>query len=80
MNDNHKNVTLEAPSPEWLGKLAEQIFRRLKGRLCDFRLSMRDGGLVLAGHAPSYYAKQLAQHAVMEAMVLPICANDIEVL
>jgi hypothetical protein len=35
--------------------------------------------VVLEGHAQTYYVKQLAQHAVMEAD-LPIIANDIEVL
>jgi hypothetical protein len=35
--------------------------------------------LVLCGHAHTYYAKQLAQHAVMEASSLPIRANEIDV-
>jgi hypothetical protein len=36
-------------------------------------------GLVLRGRARSYYAKQLAQHAVLEVAPLPILANEIEV-
>jgi len=36
-------------------------------------------GLVLRGRAQTYYAKQLAQHAVVEAAGLPILANEIEV-
>jgi hypothetical protein len=43
------------------------------------RLAARGGGLVLTGHARTYHAKQLAQHAVMEATALPIVANDIDV-
>jgi hypothetical protein len=36
-------------------------------------------GKALRGFAHTYYAKQLAQHAVMEATKLPILANEIEV-
>jgi hypothetical protein len=35
--------------------------------------------LVLQGQAHTYYAKQLAQHALLEATRLPIRANEIEV-
>ena len=44
-----------------------------------FQLVVRDQGLVLRGHAHTYYAKQLAQQAVMETTSLPIQANEIEV-
>ncbi len=46
----------------------------------DFRLIVRDGGLVLFGHTRSYYGKQLVQHRVMERCRLPIQSNNIEVL
>ena len=36
-------------------------------------------GLVLRGRVHTYYAKQLVQHAVMEASSLPIRANEMEV-
>ena len=50
------------------------------GRLVrTFRLVVGKTGLRLQGHAPPYYAKQLAQHAVMEATDLPVQANEIEV-
>ena len=39
----------------------------------------QDNGLILQGYAFTYYAKQLAQHAIMQATRLPILANDIEV-
>jgi len=51
----------------------------LSGRVQHFRLVVRGGGLILTGHAPTYYAKQLAQHTVMEATMLPIVANEIDV-
>ena len=43
------------------------------------RLVVVDKGLILRGYAHTYYAKQLAQHWVMEATRLPILANEIEV-
>ena len=52
---------------------------RLGGRVHQFRLVFGAGGLVLRGRARTYYAKQLAQHAVMEATGFPILANKIEV-
>src|SRR5688572_22561120 len=53
---------------------------RLAGQVRDFQVVVKDQGPVLCGHARSYYAKQLAQHAVMETTDLPILANDIEVV
>jgi hypothetical protein len=48
-------------------------------RLLDFRVLVLNEGLVLLGHAATYHAKQLAQHAVMEETKVKILANDIEV-
>jgi hypothetical protein len=62
-----------------LDRLAAVVQGRLRGRLHDFHLDVRDEGLVLRGHVHTYYAKQLAQHAVMEASRLPVVANEIEV-
>lgn len=60
-------------------ELEAHIQCRLSGQVRDFRLVVADEGVILRGHANTYYAKQLAQHAVMEATVLPILANEIEV-
>ena len=62
-----------------LDRVEAHVRRSLNGRVRDFRLSIVCGGLVLEGFAQTYYAKQLAQHAVMEATELPIHANEIEV-
>jgi hypothetical protein len=64
---------------ETLGRIEEHVRCRLTGLLRDFQLVFRDNGLVLRGHVHTYYAKQLAQHAVMEASSLPIHANEMEV-
>ena len=60
-------------------ELEARIQCRLGGQIREFRLVVADNGLLLRGHARTYYAKQLAQHAVMEATGLPILANEIEV-
>lgn len=61
-------------------QLEALIERRLLGRaIRRFRVLVQDQGLVLQGCAPTYYAKQLAQHAAREVSGLPILANEIEV-
>jgi hypothetical protein len=75
---NERAETGAAPR-ETLARIEEHVRYRLAGLLRDFHLVVRDNGLVLRGHAHTYYAKQLAQHAVMEASSLPIRANELEV-
>ena len=60
-------------------ELESHVQCRLSGRIRDLHVFQRDRGLVLQGHALTYYAKQLAQHAVVGATSLPIRANEIEV-
>ena len=64
---------------EHLDRLVTQVQCELSGRLRDFRVKRKGEGVVLAGRVGTYYAKQLAQHAVMRATVLPILGNEIEV-
>ena len=64
---------------ETLARIEEYVRHRLTGLQRNFQLVFRDQGLVLRGHVRSYYAKQLAQHAVMEASSLPILTNEMEV-
>lgn len=77
------NANLLTP-PRVLGLAQEHLevlmLRRLGNRVRDLRVVLRDGGLILLGRAPTYHAKQLAQHAAMELSDKPILANDIEVL
>jgi hypothetical protein len=65
---------------EDVARLENQLRGRLSGRVRALRLFLRDQGLVLQGQARTYYAKQLAQQAVMEAAPYPIQANEIEVV
>ncbi len=62
-----------------LDQLEAHLQILLAGRVRHFHLIATDQGLILRGQARTYYAKQLAQHAVMEATDLPIVANEIEV-
>ena len=55
------------------------LAKHLRGRLSEVRLSIHLGGVVITGRTRSYYVKQLAQHAVMERVSLPIVANEITV-
>ena len=64
---------------EVIDEIETHVQSVLGGRVRDFCLLVREGGLVLHGYARAYYAKQLAQHAVMEATDLPILANEIVV-
>ncbi len=59
--------------------LESLLQRRLGNRIRDLHVEVRAGGVILKGRAPTYHAKQLAQHAAMELASLPILANDIEV-
>ena len=69
----------DAATCETLARIEEHVRCRLSGLLGDFHLVFQDKGLVLRGRVHTYHAKQLAQHAVMEASSLPIRANEMEV-
>ncbi len=67
-----------SPADE-VADLEMRVQNRLSGRVWNFRIQVQGKGLVLCGCARTYYAKQLAQHAVMAACDRPILANQIEV-
>jgi hypothetical protein len=60
-------------------RLEASVKERLQGLVRHFRLLRSGDGLIMEGRAPSYYAKQLAQHAVMKVTALRIVANQIRV-
>jgi hypothetical protein len=68
-----------AAAEEALRHLEECLRHRLGSQVCDLRLALRGGGVVLQGHARTFYAKQLAQHALMRIARLVIAANEIQV-
>ena len=74
-----QQARINTATRETLARIEEHVRNRLSGLLRDFHLVCCDQGLILRGHVHTYYAKQLAQHAVMEASSLPILANEMEV-
>jgi hypothetical protein len=53
--------------------------QRLGGRVWELEIVLQGSGIVLRGQTVSYFAKQLAQHTVMEELRLPVLANEIQV-
>jgi len=79
MNKTAAETILAPPSSAALEQLEASLQARMNRRIRDFQLLLRGPGLVLRGRAHTYYAKQLAQQAVLEATTLPILANEIQV-
>jgi len=57
----------------------EKIKAMLRGRVNDLRVFTREGCVVLLGKAPSYHAKQLAQHHALKLLGVANLVNEIEV-
>jgi len=74
-----KQRDLSPTCPDVLAHLETRVEARLCGRVRQFQLVPEQMGIILRGLARTYYAKQLAQHAVMAESQLPIIANEIEV-
>ena len=74
------NAIYPVPPPLNLAPIVTEIDRQLRGRLREFNIDHDEQGLVLSGAAPSFYVKQLAQHAVGQLTPLPIARNEIHVL
>jgi hypothetical protein len=72
-----QNTSIRADSAS---ELAFHLAERLARKVYDFQLIDVGNGLILRGRCPSYYDKQMAQHAVMNATSLRIVANEIEVI
>jgi len=71
--------TNECQDSSGVDELEARVQSSLAGRVWGLRLMLQGNGLVLMGRTRTYYAKQLAQHAVMKTSRIPIAANAIEV-
>jgi hypothetical protein len=60
-------------------KLEQQVKRRTGGMLRNLKVDVLGSEVVLTGHAASYYAKQLATHAVLSMATHATVTNDLEV-
>ena len=68
------------PTSTRTNHLALLVEQRLIGLgIKGLRVLVLKEGVILRGQTSTYYAKQLAQQAAMDATVLPILANEIEV-
>jgi hypothetical protein len=74
------NALYPVAPPLDLAPIASEIDRQFGRRLREFSIDTGEHGLVLSGVAPSFYVKQLAQHAVGQMTETPIARNDILVL
>jgi hypothetical protein len=75
-----KQLTSEAwNAPDELERVEIDVGADLRGQVGNFSLVAKENGLFLFGHAKSYYAKQRAQHLVMQRSHLQIAANHITV-
>lgn len=75
----YRQLQADTLTAEILAPSEKDVQGQLRGRVRAFQLLMgRDHGLVLGGRAHTYYAKQLAQQAVMEVTNAPIRANEID--
>jgi hypothetical protein len=79
MNGQTQNGGIDLTTADGVTELETLVQCRLNGELQEFRLVVRDKGLVLRGRARTYYAKHRAEIVVGEITQLPILANEIEV-
>lgn len=72
-------ATRLVPSLDEVIRLQSTLQRQLRGKVHNLRLEVSDEGLILLGHAHSYYTKQLAQSYVMDGAGMDLAANEITV-
>lgn len=75
-----RDCRIDPAHREVLDEIEAHVQCCLGGRISGLEINFQGGGLILRGQTHSYYAKQLAQHHVLELSELPILANDIEVV
>jgi homoserine O-acetyltransferase/O-succinyltransferase len=59
--------------------LENHLHASLGSRVRHVRVVSQNDGIILQGSVCTFYAKQLAQHLIMQLTKLPILANEIEV-
>lgn len=80
MESQTMDLSIKCDGWDELAQLEADIQECLRHYVRDFRLIVREGGLVLYGQSRTYYGKQLVQHSVMQRSRLAIRANNINVL
>ena len=59
--------------------LEVKLSQRLGSRIRNLQLIEHVNGWILCGHTNTYYAKQLAQHALLDESSRPLFRNEIVV-
>ena len=67
------------PADDEAERLRQLVVARFGRRVRDFRVAVRDGGLVLQGKVGSFHLKQMVQEAVFGAATLRVAVNEIVV-
>lgn len=71
---------LDPPASETNAAIVERLVQtRTGGNIRELRVEMNDSGVILSGRAKTYYNKQMATHATLEALGRVSIRNDIEV-
>jgi hypothetical protein len=60
-------------------EIERQIYRKTHGRVRGLRVDVAEDSVTLRGEASTYYAKQIAQHVVLDMLVGQPVVNAIEV-
>ncbi len=68
-----------ADRPPDARELAADVRWRNRSLIRELRVEVIEGGVLLHGHAYSYYGKQVAQHEVLRRTGLALLANRITV-
>jgi len=67
-------------SPQSLEETIERVVRsRTNGMIRNLRIEIVNEEVIISGRTKTYYAKQLATHATLDAVKSLILINDIEV-
>lgn len=66
-------------SPTLADRIERLIRERTSGLIRSLRVDVYPGEVMISGRASTYYAKQLATHAALEAAESFALTNDIEV-
>ncbi len=69
----------EPPGEDEAERLRQLVLARFGGRVWDFRVLVRGGGLVLQGRTGNFHLKQMVQETVVGATALRLVGNEITV-
>ncbi len=69
---------LECPK-ETVEKIEQHVQCKTNGMIRELRVEFVEGEVIVTGRTRTYYAKQLATHAILSALQDAIVANEIEV-